>query len=204
MKMRSDCILQKLTPTQLDLIFELLSAGSSFRQVRLHCAKPPPEGLGLELHHTTLVRFFKSERRRRHAEDLAQSKFDDLASENPEELLQNVRVELAHACYDLANDPQPTAINALSRVTHRLDRLKLDQQRIAIEQQRLTLERDFLAEKIRQFNFNAAKEAAIYAHKIKPILQDKTIDLENKVWQVSNVIFGPKPNPSLPNSPEQK
>ncbi|HUS35803.1 MAG TPA: hypothetical protein VM680_10680 [Verrucomicrobiae bacterium] len=201
MKMRSDCILQELTPTQLDLIFELLSAGYSFRQVRLHCAKPPPEGLGLEIHHTTLCRFFKAERRRRHAEDLVQSKFDDLASNNPDELLQNVRVELAHACYDLASEPQPTAINALSRVTHRIDRLKLDQQRIAIEQERLTLERDSLAEKVRQFNFNAAREAAKHAAEIHKVIEAKGPDAEDKTWMVSHIVFGPSPN--LPASGQQ-
>ena len=194
MKMRSDCLLQNLTPLQLDEIFELLSTGSSFREVRLHCAKPPPEGFGLTIHHTTLVRFYQAERRRRHAEQLAQSKFDELASANPDEIIQNIKIELAHACYELAHHPgAPATVNALSRITHRLDRIKLDQERVAVEQQHLALERDALAEKKRQFNFNAAREAAHHAAKIHKVIETKGPDNEEKIWMVNDIVFGPSP-----------
>ncbi|HEY6227825.1 MAG TPA: hypothetical protein VI282_11950 [Verrucomicrobiae bacterium] len=186
MKMRSDCVLSSLTQDQLNDLFESLSGGLGFREVQRRCALPPPEGLGIRVQLATLSRFFKAERRRRHAEELAQARFDDLADDNPEKLLQNVKVELAHACYDLADNTDTSSIGALSRMTHRLDLIRL-------EQQRLALEREFLAEKKRQFNFNAAREAAKHAAKIHKIIETKGPDNEEKIWMVNDIVFGPPP-----------
>jgi len=185
--------LAQLSAQQLDEIFDQLDSGVSLRAVQKSCELPPPEGFGLRVHLHTLSCFFKAERRRRNAEELAESKLNDLADADPEKLLENVKVELAHACYSLANNNDTATVNSLSRITHRLDRIKLDQQRVTVEQQRLALERDFLAEKIRQFNFEAAKQAAIHALEIKETLQRTDIDLEEKVWKVSDIVFGPKP-----------
>lgn len=198
MRIRPNSTLAKLTSDQLDEIFDQIDSGVSLRDVQKFCEAAPPDGFGLRIHLITLSRFYRAERAHRHAEELAQARFNDADSADPEQLMRNVRVELAHACYDLAHHPgDPATVNSLSRITHRLDVVKLEQQRIKTDENRLALERDFLAEKVRQFNFNAAKEAAIYAHKIKPILNDKSIDLESKVWKVSDVLFGPPP--SLPH-----
>lgn len=191
MKMRSDSILKTLTPKQLDDLFDLLAAGASYREARLHCAAAPPNGFGIEVHHTTIVRFYKSERRRRHAEELAETKYDNLDSDNPEQLLNSVRLELAHACYDLAHQPDASNVNILARITHRLDRIR-------IEQDHLILARDCLAEKIRQFNFNAAREAAKHAAEIHKVIEAKGPDAEGKTWMVSDVLFGPPPQKQLP------
>ena len=148
----------------------------------------------MEIHLNTLWRFFTSERRQRHAEQLAEARFSELAGDDPEKLLQNVKVELAHTCYDLAGQPDSNSFNALSRATHRLEILRL-------EQQRLALEREFLAEKKRQFNFDAAKQAAIHALDIKEVLKDDATELEDKVWKVTEIVFGPPPEKNA-NSPQ--
>jgi hypothetical protein len=186
MKMRSDCVLSKLTQQQLDEIFDSIAFGVSYRDLQMRLEKPPPEGFGLRIQLATLCRFFKAERRRRHAEELAEARFHELTDDDPEQLLQNVKVELAHACYDIANRPDNDSVSALSRMAHRLDLIRL-------EQQRLALEREFLAEKKRQFNFDAAKQAAIHALAIQNVLRDNTIDTEAKVWKVSDIVFGPPP-----------
>jgi hypothetical protein len=186
MKMRSDCVLSVLTHDQLNDIFDSLASGTSFRAMQQRCPLPPPEGFGIRVQLPTLHRFFKAERRRRHAEELAENKFNDLASSDPEQLYENVRVELAHACYDLANCSDTPNVNVLARITHRLDLIR-------IEQQRLDLERDFLAEKKRQFNFNAAREAAKHAAKIHKIIETKGPDNEEKIWMVNDIVFGPPP-----------
>src|SRR3954469_23128888 len=128
MKMRSDCALNVLTPDQLNDIFDSLASGTSFRAMQQRCLLPPPEGFGIRVQLPTLHRFFKAERRRRHAEDLAENKFNDLASSDPERLYENVRVELAHACYDLANYSDTPNVNVLARITHRLELLRIEQQ----------------------------------------------------------------------------
>jgi hypothetical protein len=191
MKMRSDCVLTVLSPDQLDEIFDSLASGTSFRAVQHRCSLPPPEGFGIRVQLPTLHRFYKAERRRRHAEELAETKFDDLAASDPEQLYTNIKIELAHACYDLANYTDAPNVNVLARITHRLDLIRL-------EQQRLVLEREFLAEKKRQFNFNAAREAAKHAAKIHKIIETKGPDNEEKIWMVNDIVFGPPPG--LPNS----
>jgi len=193
MRIRSNSTLAKLTDEQVEEIYERLAAGETFRSVQKFCAQPPPQGFGIQINLKTLCFFFKAERRFRHAEELAEARFHDLVEDDPEKLLQNVKVELAHACYDLAINNEPSAVNSLSRITHRIDRIKLEERRAALDQQRLALERDFLAEKKRQFNFNAAKQAALHALEIKPVLQDRTTDTETKVWKVSDIVFGPSP-----------
>ena len=195
MRIRANSILATLTEDQLNEIFDRIASGETYRQVQKFCAEPPPDGFGVLIHLKTLWSFFKSERRWRHAQELAEARFDHLVEENdPDQLLQNVKVELAHACYDLVNDNNASTVNSLSRITHRLDRIKLDQQRVAVEQQRLALEREFLAEKKRQFNFNAAREAAKHAAKIHKVIETKGPDNEEKIWMVNDIVFGPPPN----------
>ena len=186
MKFRPDSSLAQFTQEQLDQIFDWLTE-HTYREVLQFVAKPPPDGFGVKLHKTTLVRFYRSERRRRHAEALAQSHFHDTASDDPEILLNNIKIELAHTCYDLADNSDPAAVNSLSRVTHRFEIVKL-------EQQRLALDREFLAEKKRQFNFNAAREAAKHAAKIHKVIETKGPDNEEKIWMVNDIVFGPPPN----------
>src|SRR4051812_18326785 len=112
MKMRSDCVLSKLTEQQLDEIFESIVSGVSYRDLQQRLEQVPPEGFGLRIQLATLCRYFKAERRRRHAEELAEARFNELADDDPEKLLQNVKLELAHACYDVANHPDNASVNA--------------------------------------------------------------------------------------------
>src|SRR4051812_9187781 len=192
MRIRPNSVLANLSQDQLHELYDWIASGDSYREVRTRCALPPPDGFALRVHLNTLSQFFRSERARRHAEDLAQSRYHQITDTvDPEQLLQNVKVELAHACYDLANHNDPVAVNSLSRITHRMDRIKLDEQRIAIEKQRVDLERDSLAEKKRQFNLNVAAEASIHAHEIKEVYKNKTTDLQQKLEQVNDIIFGP-------------
>src|ERR1051325_7050224 len=127
MKMRSDCVLSSLTGDQLNLIFDWIASVSSLRDACKRCAAPPPDGLGIHVHLTTISRFYKAERRRRHAEELADNKFDDLASDDPQKLYENIKVELAHACYDLVDDSAAPNVNILARIMHRLDLIRLEQ-----------------------------------------------------------------------------
>src|SRR6185436_15255647 len=120
MRIRSNSLLSNLTEDQLNDIYDSLASGETFRSVQKRCALQPPDGFGLPLHLNTLCRFFKSERRRRHAEELAENKFNDLASSDPEQLYANIKIELAHACYDLANYTDAPNVNVLARITHRL------------------------------------------------------------------------------------
>jgi hypothetical protein len=198
MRIRSNSTLAKLTDEQVEQIYERLAAGEPFRSVQKSCAQPPPQGFGIQINLKTLCFFFKSERRFRHAEELAEARFHDVVEDDPEKLLQNVKVELAHACYDLANNNDPSAVNLLSRVTNRIDRIKLEERRVAIDQHRLALENQFLAEKKRQFNFNAAREAAKHAAKIHKIIETQGPDNEEKIWMVSDIVFGPPPNEPSP------
>ena len=63
-----------------------------------------------------------------------------------------------------------------------------------------TIEREFLAEKKRQFNFNAARIAAIHASKIHKVIETRGPDAEDKTWMVSEIVFGPRPlDPQPPN-----
>jgi hypothetical protein len=194
MRIRANSILASLTEQQLNKIYDWIAGGITYRDVQQRCAQPPPDGFATEIHLNTLWRFFTAERRRRHAEDLAEIHFEELAEDNPEQLLQNVKAELAHACYDLANQPDSSSINALSRITHRLDLIRL-------EQQRLALEREFLAEKKRQFNFNAAREAAKHAAQIHKIIETPGPDGEHKTWMVSQIVFGPPPESNQSSDP---
>jgi hypothetical protein len=192
MRIRPNSTLAKLTPDQLETIFDWIASGVSYRDVKERCAQPLPEGFDLHVNISTLWGFFSAERARRHSEALAQARYNHVDSPDAEQLMQNLKIELAHACYELANQPgTPVVINSLSRITHRLDRIKLDQQRVNIEEKRLTLEHDFLAEKKRQFNFNAAREAAKHAAKIHKVIETKGPDNEEKIWMVNDIVFGP-------------
>jgi hypothetical protein len=197
MRIRANSILAALTEDQLNKLYDWIASGITYRAVQERCSQPHPEGFGLEVHLKTLWSFFKAERRRRHAEELAETKFNDLAAEDPEQLYQNIKVELAHACYDLANYAGAPNVNVLARITHRLDLIRL-------EQQRLALEREFLAEKKRQFNFNAARAAAHHAAKIHKVIETKGPDNEDKIWMVNDIVFGPAPTPedNSPSTPQ--
>jgi hypothetical protein len=191
MRIRSNSTLAKLSDEQINEIYERIASGETYRSVQKHCAQPPPDGFGVLINLKTLSCFFKAERRFRHAEELAEAKFTDLADADSEKLLQNVKIELAHACYDLASNNDASAVNFLSRITHRIDRIKLDEKRAAIDEQRLALEREFLAEKKRQFNFNAAREAAKHAAQIHKVIETTGPDNEDKIWMVNDIVFGP-------------
>ena len=159
MRIRPNSTLARLTPEQLETIFDWIASGVSYRDVKERCAQSPPEGFRLHVNISTLWGFYSAERARRHDEALAQARYNRVDSPDPDQLMQNLKIELAHACYEVANQPgTPAVVNALSRIAHRLDLIRL-------EQQRLALEREFLAEKKRQFNFNAAREAAKHAAK---------------------------------------
>src|SRR3954466_12753048 len=114
MKIRANSVLAKLTAEQLEQIFGWIASGVTYLEVQKRCAQSPPVGFDLNVHVNTLWRFFKAERRRRHAEELAESHFDQLADEDPEKLYQNVKIELAHACYDLTHNPDALNVNILA------------------------------------------------------------------------------------------
>lgn len=191
MRIRPNSTLAKLSPDQLETIFDWIASGVSYRDVKDRCAQPLPEGFGLHVNISTLWGFYSAERALRHDEALAQARYNHVDSPDPDQLMQNLKIELAHACYEVANQPgTPAVVNALSRISHRLDLIRL-------EQQRLALERDFLSEKQRQFNFNAARAAAKHAHKIKEVVKTKGLDAEDKLWKISDIVFGPSPTQPL-------
>jgi hypothetical protein len=194
MRIRANSAFAKLTPDQCEQIFEWIASGTTYRDVKERCAQPPPVGFDFHVSLDALWNFYKAERHHRHAEQLAQVRYENCASDDPEQLFHNMKIELAHACYELTSAPgSPIVVNSLSRIAHRADAIKLEQQRIAIDQQRLTLEREFLAEKKRQFNFNAAREAAKHAAKIHKVIETRGPDNEDKIWMVNNIVFGPPP-----------
>lgn len=214
--MRNDNTLSNLTADQLDELFAWLN-NSTYAEVEKRVAQPPPDGFGLKVHLTTLRRFY-SERLKADCETALADGPDPLVTGR---LLAASDNALAYSTYSLARSPaRPETLNQLSRALHRRQSLDLKrayleiahkhaalaEARVEIERQRLKL-----AEII--FRFEASREAALEALKIKEILHAKGPDLEQKVWQVSDVVFGPSPdrhkyasrspNPAMPDRSDQ-
>src|SRR5262245_47717685 len=100
MKFRSDSTLSKLTEDQLNQLYDWLTDYSE-RDVVEMAATAPPQGFGLTFHRTTLSRFFRMERTRRHAEALLEAQAAR-ACVNLDELTKEIALQLAHAGYEMA------------------------------------------------------------------------------------------------------
>jgi len=204
--MQTNNTLAILTEEQLADLYDWICA-DGILQAQKRLAQPSPHGFGLNAHRNTLSRFFHDHSRRDHRQDLVEIESMPVNPADESRLLSSAQTILAHTAYRLSfTAAAPQVFNQLSRTLHRhrIADLKeaflhVAQQQLDIARQRLALQRDFLAEKKRQFNFNAAKQAALHALKIKTVLADKTIDLEAKVWKVNDIVFGPPPPETDPS-----
>jgi uncharacterized coiled-coil protein SlyX len=194
--MRNDNTLAPLAEDQLNELFTWLN-DLSYAEVEKRVLQPPPVGFGLKVHVTTLRRFYQE---RLKAEcDAALLDHADPASAGP--LIAASQTALAYATYSLARSPaRPDMLNHLSRTLHRHHSLELKrsfldiaQRHAAIAEARVDIERQRLQLAEITFRFNAAKEAAIHAVAIKETLSSDHIDTEQKVWRVSDIVFGPSP-----------
>ncbi|HEY6226267.1 MAG TPA: hypothetical protein VI282_04000 [Verrucomicrobiae bacterium] len=134
-------------------------------------------------------------------------------------LLAASSAALAYSTYNLSQAAsRPELLNQLSRALYRhqslnLKRAFLDvaEKHAAIADERLQIERQRLRLGEIFFRFNASKQVAIHALETKDILKDHSLDTEQKVWQVSDIVFGPcpsrekyascSPNPADPSHP---
>lgn len=210
--MRNDNTLSNLAADQLDDLFAWLT-DSTYAEVEKRVAQPSPEGFGLKVHLTTLRRFYHERLRAECDAALA----DDTDPFVTGRLVVASDKALAYSTYSLArSQARPELLNQLSRALHR--RQSLDLKRAFLEvahkhaelaEARVEIERQRLKLAEITFRFNASKEAAVQALKIKETLHTKGPDLEQKVWQVSDLVFGPSPdrhkfasrspNPAMPD-----
>jgi hypothetical protein len=196
MKPRPDSTIAKLTEPQRDQLYDWLSENSYREAIRL-AAEPAPTGFGITFHKTTLVRFYKEERTRRHAEQLAEAISTDLPKIDPDELLSQAKLELLHSCYDTAHESlDADSRNQLSRALNRLEsaqlkreHLTLKKQLVAIEQQRLDLE-------TKKFEYNAVEAAAKHAVQLNTISADDQLNDRQKFAQARDILFGSTSNGS--------
>lgn len=210
MKLRSDSILAQLTEPQLDDLYNWLLR-KSYDEVEERCLKPPPEGFGLKIQHTTLVRFFRKERQRRRAEEAA----EHAAPVDPATALSEAKAELAYAAWENSRSEALNAksMNDLSRALHRQELaaikreyLEIARQQMLVAQQRLELERARLAELKRQFEFDAAREVMKNNLAYNKIHNTQGIDEQDKIWLARDITFGQlgtTPPTSFPSTPSQ-
>jgi hypothetical protein len=195
-KLRSDSNLAHLTEDQRTELFDLLSS-HSYREVQEIAAKPEADGgFDLEISKTTLVRFFKQEQKRQHAQELAELAVTEADSKAPNtnisKLIQAAKVEFAHAIYELSLvADEPDNFTNLERALHHVETVDL-------KREQLLLDRDRLAENKRQFNFNGARAGLNHAAKFGEVLKNNQLDSEEKIWAASEITFGPVPGDGIP------
>ena len=195
--MRRDCSLASLTQDQLDDLYEWISS-DSYSEVVKRVALPSPDGFGIKTHITTLCRFYREERARRHAESLIQAR----SSPNPltsDELVAEASRQLAHASYEMSLRPlNATHFNTLSRALHRVElsglrrtQVDINKQQLDLNKERIALERKRIDLEVRQFEHNAVEAAAKHAAKLNEIGSDPNLDDRQKYALARDVVFGP-------------
>jgi CBS-domain-containing membrane protein len=189
--MRSDSILATLTEDQRAQLYDW-TADLGYKLTLEKVALPAPEGFNLQIHRTTLVRFYQREQQRRHEEELLQP---DAASRDPVPLallIDSSKQSLAHHCFSQTQEILDSARrNELSRVLHRLEIAALRREALALEQKRLDLE-------TRKFEFNAAEAAARHATQLQTISDNHQLTDAQKFAQASAVLFGPAATQATP------
>lgn len=199
--MRNDCILSNLSDQQKDQLYDWL-CDLGYAETKRRLAQPPPEGFGINAHRNTLFRFYSS-----YSRELHRATLPEIAPNAPDlleraHLLSASKSALAHSIYGLAHSPsEPQQFNQLSRAIYRQELLALKQaylaiaeQHAAIARERAEIERQRLKLAEIKFRFEASNQVACHAVKIKKILQDKQTSVEDKIWQVSDIVFGPSPD----------
>jgi hypothetical protein len=199
--MRKDCILSQLNEEQKDQLYDWLCE-STYAEVQKRLAQPAPEGFGIQVHRNTLWRFYSGCSRQLRNQALVELR---AAPEDPAdhaELLIAAKSALAFSTFQRAQSPsRADAINELSRVLYRHEMLAARQsylalaaQHVAIARERAEVERQRLKLEEVKFRFDASKEAALRAFEIKEVLKEPDITIEDKVWAVSDIVFGPSPD----------
>jgi hypothetical protein len=215
MKLRSDSTLAKLTEHQLTDLFDWCG-DLSFEEVIKKAAQPAPEGLGLKLHKTTLVRFFREETKRRHAHDLAQLAMTDSDSDpsslNPGQsgsdpsslanLIRASRGEFAHAVYELSlAATEPENFDRLERALHHLDIVAIKRDQLKLHEQELELARERLALDRENFEYNAAGAVMEHIVPLRAIDKRTDIDEDDKIKLARKICFGRVPlSPHTPRT----
>ena len=194
--MRRDCCLASLTRDQLDDLYEWIS-NESYLEVVKRVALPAPDGFGIKTHITTLCRFYREERARRHAESLIEARNapDPLTCD---ELVAEASRQLAHASYEIALGPiNAKTFNDLSRALHRkelttlrLSQVEINKQQLDLNKERIALERKRIELEVRQFEHNAVEAAAKHAAKLNEIGSDPNLDDRQKYALARDVVFG--------------
>jgi hypothetical protein len=197
MKRRADSSLAKLSEEQLDQLYDWLSE-HSYREVIAMAGKGPPEGFGVRLHKTTLVRFYGAERARRHAEALAEAKSDRAPGGNPAELMEQTTLQLAHASYEMSLGPlSGMSFNNVSRALHRHEltalrriQVEINQKQLGLQEERVALEKKRLELEVREFEHSAVEAAARHATKLNEIGSDPKLNDRQKYSLAREVLFG--------------
>ena len=196
MKPRPDSTIARLTEVQRDDLYDWLS-NHSYSEVITMAAQPPPIGFGIKFHKTTLVRFYRDERARRHAEEIAASLASDQPQIDPNELLAISKLQLLHSCYDTAHEAlNDNARNQLSRALNRLESAQLKREHLSLKKHLVSIEQQRLDLDIRKFEYHAVEAAAEHAVKLNEISANPEISDRQKYALARDVVFGPP----LPNS----
>ena len=205
MKLRADSTLSKLNQDQLDQLFDWLS-DESYEDVIEQASQPAPVGFGLKLHKTTLVRFFRDETRRRHAEELShlaassmdvsdtQSSVHSPRNSGITDLIAAARGEFAHAIYELslATD-EPENFDRLERALYHVDAVTIRQGHLALKEREAALDQQRFDFQKTQWQFDAAHLALKQAETFKEIIKDRDLDEYEKIWAARELCFGPLP-----------
>ena len=195
MKPRPDSTIAQLTDDQRDQLYDWLT-DHAYREVITMAAQPPPKGFGIQFHKTTLVRFFKNERARRHAEEIAESISANQPQIDPNELLSRSKLELLHSCFDTAQETlNADSRNQLSRTLNRLESAQLKRQNLALKEQLVSIEQQRLELENRKFEYHAVEAAAKHAVELNAISADDSLNDRQKFARARDVLFGP-PTPT--------
>jgi hypothetical protein len=156
----------------------------STRRVVEMIAEPDPKGFGLQTHITTLRRFYARHAAASQADEMEMAKA--LAGSEVSDPMGTATDEsLKQWAFQIATQPQRTtsAFKALSRWFHKIEDQRDRKLQLDLQKERLALERE-------KFEFNAAREALNERASLGEILQDNSIDVEDKIRRARERIFG--------------
>lgn len=199
LKLRSDSILASLTEPQLADLYDWILSHHTYADVQTRAARPVADGgLGLEIHITTLHRFYSSYTAWLRAREIADGEREALSS--TDELQSSAATEIAHAIHDLARGPLKSAdLKLVARYLQqqrdyalKAEYLKIAQHYAALATQKQKLAEDCLAEKIRQFEFNGAREVMKAYVAYEEIDKRTDIDEIDKIWEARKIAYGPR------------
>lgn len=186
---KTKSILLKLPEAQQAQLAEWLLDGMPYHKAREMCAAPVEAGgFGVSFSSLSVFKPFWEEvcvpallARRHRAVNTAEAVAEDMVARRGERLDQATIAALKQKAFELAISPgqDPEAVKAVFSLV-----LKARDQDLDAEQ--LKLQRD-------RFEFDAARKAMEEAAKIKTIQGDRTLDSDQKIQAVRQLLFGVMP-----------